>query len=152
VASTLRQAHGPSLGAPLHDALDSLRPLLQRASRRNWTEAPLSPSQARLLRLVRLCPGISPERAAQDAREDARLVTTVAEQLVALGLLELRLGEDDGIELRLTTRGHARAAAWDGTRRDVLDRALEQLAPQERAAIAIALPALERLAFALDDC
>ena len=150
--STRPQARAPSLGAPLHEALDSLRPLLQRASRRHWPEAPLSRSQVRVLRLVRLCPGISPERAAADVREDDRWVTAVAEQLVALGLLEIRRGDGDRTELRLTTRGYARAAAWDGTRREVLDRALEQLEPQERAAIALALPALERLAFALDDC
>jgi DNA-binding MarR family transcriptional regulator len=127
--------------------------LLQQASRRNWPEPPLSPSQVRLLRLVRLCPGISPEHAAVDAREDGRFVTAVADQLVALDLLEVRRsGGDDPMQLRLTARGHARAAAWDGTRREVLDRALDRLAPQERAAIALALPALERLAFALDDC
>jgi len=143
----------PSLGVPLHDALEGLHPLLQHACRRNLAAVPLSPSQSRLLRQVRLCPGISPEHAAVDVREDDRFVTAVADQLVGLGLLEQRrASDDDTVELRLTTRGHERAASWDDTRREVLDRALAQLTPPERAAIAVALPALERLAGALDDC
>ena len=68
----------PSLGEPLHRVLAGLRPVLQRALTRSWPDTPLRPSQARLLRVVRLCPGISPERAAAELREDS----TVAQDLI----------------------------------------------------------------------
>ena len=51
--------------------------------------------------------------------------------------------------LRLTLKGHLRAREWRGKSTEVLDHALDTLTPQERAAIAIAIPALERLADAV---
>ena len=150
VAAPRRQ---PTLGAPLHEALSELRPLLQRAITRSWPDAPLSPSQARLLRTVRLCPGISPLRAASEVREDATFVATLTRELVALELLEVRTPPSGGdAELRLTARGRVRTVAWNNKEREMLDRALDVLSAAERAAIALALPALERLALALDGC
>jgi DNA-binding MarR family transcriptional regulator len=142
----------PSLGEPLHRVLDGLRPSLQRALTRSWPETPLSPSQARLLRVVRLCPGISPDRAAVELREDSTLAHELIGQLVALDLLDTRCPRDGSeVELRLTRRGRVRTVAWHDNQRDLLDRALDTLSVHERAAIALALPALEHLAVALGD-
>jgi len=143
----------PTLATPLHEALSGLYPVLQRALTRSWHDTPLTPSQARLLRAVRLCPGISPRHAAAEVREDAAFVATRAEELVALDLLEVRSARDeDELGLRLTARGRVRTLAWNEKRREMLDRALDALSPQERASIALALPALEHLAVALGEC
>ena len=142
----------PSLGEPLHRVLDGLRPVLQRALTRRWPDAPLRPSQARLLRVVRLCPGISPEQAATELREDSTLAEELIAQLVALELLDTRPARHGTErELRLTDRGRVRAVAWRDNQHEVLDRALDTLSAHERASIALALPALEHLALALSD-
>ena len=141
-----------SLGAPLHRVLNGLRPVMQRALTRSWPETPLSPSQARVLRVVRLCPGISTRSVATELREDPTFAAAVATELVAMGLLEARRsGELDDVGLRLTHRGRVRTVAWVDNGRAVLDRALATLSQQDRAAIALALPALEHLAAALAD-
>jgi hypothetical protein len=148
------ELHAPrrSLGEPLHRVLDGLRPLLQRALTRSWPEASLSPSQARLVRIIRLSPGISPDRAAIELRENSTFTQEVIAQLVAMELLDTRCSRDGNeVELRLTPRGRVRTVAWQDKRSELLDRALDTLSAQERAAIALALPALERLAVALGD-
>jgi hypothetical protein len=140
----------PSLGEPLHRVLAGLRPVLQRALTRSWPDTPLRPSQARLLRVVRLCPGISPERAAVELREDSTVAQDLIAQLVALELLDTRRSRDGTEhELRLTDRGLVRTVAWQDKQHEVLDRALDTLSAHERASIALALPALEHLALAL---
>jgi len=142
----------PSLGAPLQRVLTGLRPVLRRALTRSWPEPPLSPSQARLLRVVRLHPGIAPSDAARELREDVTFAATLVEQLAALEIVTVhhRRGAA-AVELRLTPRGCLRAVAWQNKGVEMLDRALDTLRPQERASIALALPALERLADALGD-
>jgi hypothetical protein len=142
----------PSLGEPLHRVLDGLRPVLQRALTRSWPETPLSPSQARLLRVVRLSPGISPDRAAMELRESSTFAQELIGQLVALELLGTRCSRDGNeVELRLTHRGRVRTVAWQDKQSELLDRSLDTLSVHERAAIALALPALEHLAVALGD-
>jgi hypothetical protein len=142
----------PSLGEPLHRVLDGLRPVLQQALTRSWPETPLSPSQSRLLRVVRLCPGISPDGAAVELREDLTFAQELIAQLVALELLDTRRSRSGNeIELRLTHRGRVRTVAWQDKQSELLDRALDTLSAHERAAIALALPALEHLAEVLGD-
>ena len=141
-----------SLGAPLHRVLNGLRPVMHRALTRSWPETALSPSQARVLRIVRLCPGISTLDLATELREDPTLAAAIAAELIAMDLLEARgTGEDDDDGLRLTHRGRVRTVAWVDNGRAVLDRALDTLSQQDRAAIALALPALEHLAAVLAD-
>jgi hypothetical protein len=112
----------------------------------------LSPSQARLLQVVRLCPGISPDRAAVELREHSTFVQELIGQLVALELLDTRRSRDcDEVELRLTHRGRVRTVVLQNKRSELLDRALDTLSAQERASIALALPALEHLVVALGD-
>jgi hypothetical protein len=141
-----------SLGTPLHQVLTGLRPVLRHAVTRSSPEPPLSPTQARLLRVVRLSPGISPERSAAELRETTTFTQELIEQLVALELLETRSSRDSSeVELRLTYRGVVRTVLWQDKGQELLDRALDTLSAQERAAIALALPALEHLAVALSD-
>ena len=63
------------------------------------------------------------------------------------GLLERRLAAGDGrrTELRLTPLAEERLAAYDEASTTVLVEALDRLSPEDRAALAAALPALEHL-------
>jgi DNA-binding MarR family transcriptional regulator len=140
----------PSLGTPLDRVLSDLRPVVHRAVTERWPGMPLSPSQARLLRIVRLRPGIASTDVAAELREDRVVALTVIDELVHEELLTSQPDPGDGVPgLRLTLKGHVRAREWRGRSPEVLDHALDTLTPQERAAIAIAIPALERLADAL---
>jgi hypothetical protein len=140
----------PSLGTPLDRVLSDLRPVVHRAVNERWPGMPLSPSQARLLRIVRLRPGIASADVPAELREDPIVAATVVEELVHEELLTCEPDPEDHVHsLRLTLKGHLRAREWRGRSTEVLDHALDTLTPQERAAIAIAIPALERLADAL---
>ena len=140
----------PSLGTPLDRVLSDLRPFVHRAVNERWPGMPLSPSQARLLRIVRLRPGIATADVPAELREDRVVAATVIDELVHEELLTSQPDPEDGVRsLRLTLKGHLRARELRGKSTEVLDHALDTLTPQERAAIAIAIPALERLADAL---
>ena len=60
----------PSLGTPLDRVLSDLRPFVHRAVNERWPGMPLSPSQARLLRIVRMRPGIATADVPAELRED----------------------------------------------------------------------------------
>jgi DNA-binding MarR family transcriptional regulator len=141
----------PSLGTPLDRVLGDLRPVLRRAVDDRWPAAPLSPSQARLLRIVHLRPGIATRDVPGELREDPRVAGSIIDELVHQELLtrESDPGDHGRQGLRLTMKGRLRNRDWRGKSTEVLDHALDTLRPQERAAIAIAIPALERLADAL---
>ena len=140
----------PSLGTPLDRVLSDLRPFVHRAVNQRWPGMPLSPSQARLLRIVRLRPGIATADVPAELREDCLVAATIVDELVHEELIASQPGPDDGVRsLRLTLKGHLRARELRGKSTEVLDHALDTLTPQDRAAIAIAIPALERLADAL---
>src|SRR4051812_46791483 len=140
----------PSLGVPLDRVLRNLRPVVHRAVDERWPGTPLSPSQARLVRIVRLRPGIATAEVPAELREDPIVAATVIEELVQEELLACAFDPDDQVHsLRLTLKGHLRAREWRGKSTEVLDLALDALTPQERAAIAIAIPALEHLADAV---
>jgi DNA-binding MarR family transcriptional regulator len=142
-----------SLGTPLDRVLTELHPVLNRALNRSWPATPLTPSQARLLRVVRLRPGISTQELSQELREDHTFASVLVEQLVRLELLaEGPDPESPHVNaVRLTAQGQLRAHAWRMKSTETLDRALDDLTSQERAAIALALPALEHLVEVLAD-
>jgi DNA-binding MarR family transcriptional regulator len=150
-STTSPHVERPSLGMPLQRVLSNLRPALHRAVTESWPDTPLSPSQARLLRIVRLRPGIAAPEIAQELREEPSVASATIEELVQRELLAREPDPDDrrAHRLRLTMRGRLRNRAWRGKSTEVLDRALDTLTPQERAAIAIAIPSLERLADAV---
>ena len=141
----------PSLGAPLHRVLTSLRPVLQRALDRGVGRS------RRCLRPRRACcRSCACTRASRRDRlpssfaEGAEFTATLVAQLVALEILTWHGARDDANEgLRLTPRGRLRAVAWRDKAGEVLNHTLETLSAPERAAIAVALPALEHLVDAL---
>ena len=59
-----------------------MRPFVHRAVNERWPGMPLSPSQARLLRIVRLRPGIATADVPAELREDRVVAATVIDELV----------------------------------------------------------------------
>ena len=78
-------------------------------------------------------------------------VSTIVGRLVDAGLLRREPDPDDAraVCLRLTPNGYRRARARRDLSAQVLDDALESLNASERANLALALPALDRLVDAL---
>ena len=74
-------------------------------------------------------------------------VSNLVSAMESAGLLERRLAAGDGrrTELRLTPLAEERLAAYDEASTTVLVEALDRLSPEDRAALAAALPALEHL-------
>jgi DNA-binding MarR family transcriptional regulator len=142
-----------SLGPPLQRVLSDLSPALGRATRRHDAEQTLSSAQARVLRLVRLHPGIGRERVSTELREDARVARLLVEGLVRAGLVEEGFdpSRPGTAVLRPTAAGRRRHLTWRARSSATLNDALDLLTAGERAAIALALPALEHLAVALGE-
>ncbi|QCR42173.1 transcriptional regulator [Curtobacterium sp. SGAir0471] len=74
-------------------------------------------------------------------------VSNLVSAMETAGLLERRLAAGDGrrTELRLTALAEERLTAYDEASTSVLVAALDRLSPEDRAALAAALPALEHL-------
>ncbi|MCL9664035.1 MarR family winged helix-turn-helix transcriptional regulator [Curtobacterium albidum] len=74
-------------------------------------------------------------------------VSNLVSAMESVGLVERRLAAGDGrrTELRLTPLAEERLAAYDEASTAVLVEALGRLAPEDRTALAAALPALEHL-------
>jgi DNA-binding MarR family transcriptional regulator len=109
--------------------------------------ASLPEAQLELMRLVRLEPGLRVQDAAGGLGVAPNTVSTLVKQLTAAGMLERRPDRADGrvTRLFLTTAARARWALRRDRRESVVRGALGQLTADERAAIAAALPALNRL-------
>ena len=131
--------------------LMSLTAKLRRLSRRRTAEAvavpPLPEAQRELLFVVADRPGIGIAAAATTLDLAGNSVSTLVNQLVDAGLLHREPDPADrrAARLTLTTKAHERMAAWRAARAALLGQALDRAAPEDRAAIAAALPALRRL-------
>jgi DNA-binding MarR family transcriptional regulator len=135
------------LSSRLLTVIGPLRRALRREVRRGLPGDPLPTSQAELLRLVRLQPGIGVREAAQQLGVAANTVSTLVNQLAAAGLL--RRGRDpvDGraARLELTARARRRVALWRDQREQALAAALDELDAGQREALERALPALHKV-------
>jgi DNA-binding MarR family transcriptional regulator len=141
----------PSLAEPLVQVLTALRPVLNRGLNESWPDTPLTPTQARLLRILRLRPGISTAEAAEELHEDPRFTDAAIGELERLELVYRAPDPTaESSTVRLTGRGRTRTLAWRLRTTELVDHALAGLEPAERATIALALPALEHLALAFD--
>lgn len=147
MATTTRDLDSRRLAAGLLTVIGPLRRALRREGRRGLPGDPLPASQAELLRLVRLQPGIGVREAAQQLGVAANTVSTLVNQLVAAGLL--RRGRDpvDGraARLELTARARRRVALWRDQREQALSAALDELDAEQREALERSLPALHKI-------
>jgi DNA-binding MarR family transcriptional regulator len=134
--------------ATLLGAISAVRRTARRAVRHAWRSEPLPPAQGELLRLIASRPGISVADAAQELRLAPNTVSTLVGRLAEQDLLSRERAQPDGRSVRLavTKKARQRIAEWQDLRAQLASRALAELAPADRRALADAVPAMLRLA------
>ncbi len=139
------------LAAELLGAISAVRRIARRTVRSAWHEQP--PAQSELLRLTAARPGISVADAARELRLAPNTVSTLVGRLTAAGLLGRTRSASDGRSVRLAVTGQAtrRIAGFRDLRAELAGRALDRLTAGDRQALAAAVPALHRLAAALEE-
>jgi DNA-binding MarR family transcriptional regulator len=149
---TPQEDHATGHGEDLMRVVGQLRRSVRRRVRQDWPHAPLPETHLELLRLVSERPGLRVQEAAAALRLAPNTVSTLVNKLVSAGLLERRRDRSDGraARLHLTRAAVQRIAAWRDRRQALVAQAMGSLAAPEREAIAGALPALRRLADALE--
>ena len=147
-----REARRTGHGEDLMRVVGQLRRSVRRRVRQDWPHAPLPETHLELLRLVSERPGLRVQEAAGALRLAPNTVSTLVNKLVSAGLLERRRDRRDGraARLHLTRAAVQRIAAWRDRRQALVAQAMGTLAAADREAIAGALPALRRLADALE--
>jgi DNA-binding MarR family transcriptional regulator len=129
-------------------AIGLMRRHVRRVAGRPWPLSSLTASQAELIRLIRVNPGISVAEAAVELGLVANTVSTLVGQLTEQGLLRRTPDQHDRRIARLTLTAPARrqVEAWRDRRGALVTRALNRLDPSELDALRAALPALNRVA------
>jgi DNA-binding MarR family transcriptional regulator len=124
----------------------------RRGVRRAWPAPVLPPAQVELLQVVAERPGIGVTDAAVSLSLATNTVSTLVKQLQAAGLLHRQSGPGDrrAVRLALTAAAEDRMATWRDRRAELVAGALASLGAEDRARLAAAVPALDRLADALE--
>jgi len=135
------------LADALAEQLNGVRRVLRRQLRAGLSGPAMPGSQVELLRLVESTPGIGVSAAAAQLHLAGNSVSTLVNQLTEAGLLRRERDPADrrSARLLLTDAAAARLDAWRAARISLLAEALDELAEDERQALAAALPALARL-------
>ncbi|MBO0683340.1 MAG: MarR family transcriptional regulator [Candidatus Dormibacteraeota bacterium] len=137
----------PGQATEMADAVSRLRRAIRQRMRQEFGIPTLPEAQLELMRLVGLEPGLRVQEAAHALGVAPNTVSTLVRQLASAGILERKHDRSDGRVCRLFLTRGARAR-WE-LRRDrrerVLGAALGLLSDEDRAAIAGAVPALNRL-------
>jgi DNA-binding MarR family transcriptional regulator len=134
-------------------AISAVRRITRRAVRAAWHQEPLPPAQSELLRLAAARPGISVAEAAHELRLAPNTVSTLVGRLAGAGLLDRARATSDGrsVLLTVTDKATRRIAEWRDLRAELAARALGRLTPDDRHALAQAVPALLRFAAQLEE-
>jgi DNA-binding MarR family transcriptional regulator len=140
-------AVGQETAADLLAVLGPLQRVLRKRAREDRPLEPLATAQFDLLRAVRLRSGITVGEAATELHIAPNTASTLAQQLVAAGLVARVPDPDDrrAVRLVLTPAAERRMAAWHDRRQQVLDAALDRVSPADRAAVAAAVAPLRAL-------
>jgi DNA-binding MarR family transcriptional regulator len=144
--------HDLRLAEPLVEALGSVRRQMRRTAGRPMP-SPLSGSQIELVRLVRRQPGIAVNEAAGALGLAGNTVSTLVRQLAEAGVLRRESDPADRRVARLHVTGAARRRieGWRDHRTELTAQALGRLSADDARILAVAVPALNRLAGALHD-
>jgi DNA-binding MarR family transcriptional regulator len=128
--------------------INQVRRVVRRRLHAKLSQPRLAPAQVELLQVVEERPGIGVSGAARLLYLADNSVSGLVNQLVGAGLLRRETDQRDrrAVRLHLTAAAQARLAAWRGARADLVEVGLERLVEGDRRAIALALPALRRLA------
>jgi DNA-binding MarR family transcriptional regulator len=137
-----------SLAERLSDTLGGVHRTMRRRVRHSMPGEPLRGSQAELLRLVDLDPGIGVSRAARALHLADNSVSSLVNQLVSTGMLRRDTDPDDrrAARLFLTPVAQRRLRDWENRRARVMTTEIARLTPAERAVLNDAIPVLRRLA------
>jgi DNA-binding MarR family transcriptional regulator len=137
-----------ALADELFAAIGVFRRTARRAAGRPWSVDDLSTAQAELLRLIRRQPAISVADAAAELRLAPNTVSTLVRQLVDRGQLTRASDPDDRrvARLDLTPPARQRVERWRDQRSELAADAISRLSPDDRAALARAVPILGALA------
>lgn len=136
-----------AVGDELMSVLVGLR---RRVRRRLRPEAPgpkLRGAQVELLRAVEEQSGIGVRGAAETLHLAPNSVSTLVNQLVAMGMLERHPDPDDrrAAQLQLTDLAEHRLAYWRKARSELVGAGVAQLPEADQEALQQALPALRQL-------
>lgn len=153
MAEPQRASEHLTLAGQLFEALSTVRRQVRRRTGRPWPPGALSGSQIELVRLVRREPDLPVSAAAERLGLAGNTVSTLVRQLVDAGVLQRAVDPGDRRVARLTVTAAARRRieGWRDRRLDSAARALARLDAADRAALAHAVPALDRLATALQE-
>jgi DNA-binding MarR family transcriptional regulator len=136
----------------LADTIARLRRALRRAARVADPANTLAVAQFELLACVADHPGIRPGHLAKLLNLRPNTVTTLANALAALDMIDRAAVSGDGRAVTLSVTGTGRRAvhAWQATNNAVLNLALSTLSAAQRTALTKAVPALSALTTAID--
>lgn len=136
------------LGDALAGALGAVQRLTRHRLRQGLTAPRLRGAQVELLRLVNDRPGIGVSAAARELFLAGNSVSTLVNQLVKAGYLRRETDPSDRRSALLYAEpaATARLRDWQRRRGALMREQLAALTPEDRAALAAALPALRRLA------
>ncbi|MFE6748723.1 MarR family winged helix-turn-helix transcriptional regulator [Kitasatospora purpeofusca] len=151
MSATAPDPPDPALGEEFSTLLVGIQRLVRRRLREGLTEPRLRGAQVELLRLVTDFPGLRVSDAAAELSLAANSVSTLVNQLVALGLLRREVDPADRRAALLYATGEAaeRLAAWRARRDALVGEVVAGLPAHDRAALAAALPALRGVATGL---
>jgi len=136
----------------LADGIARLRRALRRGARVADPGNPLAVAQLELLSALVENPGNRPGQLAHLLHMRPNTVTTIVNALTAQGMVSRVAADDDRRAIRLTATpaGQDAVRAWQATNAGVLRVALATLPAQQRRALTAAVPALDALAWAVD--
>lgn len=136
----------------LADVVARLRRALRRGIRSDYPAESLPTAQVELLQQLAVHPGSRVNDLAGDLRLAPNSVSTLVAQLTDAGMLQRDTDPADrrSRRLSLTASGAGQLGAWQHAQQRMLAGALSRLESADRAAVLLALPALERLTVALD--
>jgi DNA-binding MarR family transcriptional regulator len=151
VSGKARPATSDVAGA-LIDAISSVRRAARRQAGRVDALSSLSAAEIELVRALRRHPGGSVAEMASELRLAPNTVSTLVGRLVVAGVVRREADLADRRVARLSlSPGLAQGMGeWVGRRAEALAVALEQLTPDDRAALVGAILPLQRLASALE--
>jgi DNA-binding MarR family transcriptional regulator len=137
----------------LSGVLFGIQRLIRRRLRHGMDRPQLRGAQVELLRLVVANPGIGVSAAAKELYLAGNSVSTLVNQLRAVGLLRREIDPDDRRSALLlpTPEAESRLRDWQERRVALVREQVERLSEDDRAALATALPVLFRLAESLQE-
>ncbi len=140
-------------GWELTDVITRLRRSLRSSVRSDvpWETLPMA--QVELLQRLADEPGLGVSELAERQRLARNTVSNLVQRMVVADMLERRARDDDrrAVTLTVTDHGREQLASWRRANEDRVHEALGDLGPDERTAIAAALPALHIFADRLEE-